>query len=735
MKPFLTPRTTKTHLLAASLTLFASLAHASESKVAVRPDAAGSAAGYGIQDYYPANYSQPQQPVLQPYGGWNGTQPSNANCNCPNCNCQNGAGPAGACPTGLCPNPNTNYGTNYLDSTASPYDSNGYYLPQQYQLNYSPTLGTQDQYLGGRYRDQSIRPGSTFPDNWCPTGNCPNVNYPTGYPGNSIPSNAYPTYPNNTYPSSGYPTNGGYTIPVSNPQPSYSQPTFPQQNWQVPTMPYQPTTPVYQPIPRQVEGDDIDAEITARYQNSEMLAFLNRMNVNQAMNLYVEASRLIDTRHVSPASYEARTRRAIENLDRAVQNPAFLRAAGANPDPTRITALRQELSQLASQSPARTANEAIGIMQWAADLANQRIGVRKEAVALEFFNGSLDSLDKYTAFVPTKAAYGFNEDGKELKSAVLEENIVGVGIEMKAHEQGALVMGTVENGPAHRARIERGDLLTGVDGRSIAGMSLSQIADMVSGPAGSTVTFRVNRNGQEYTASMRREQVYVSSVASAQMLDRETGYLRLKHFSESSAEDMEKAMWNLYKSGMRSIVLDLRGNPGGLLTEAVQVSNLFVPSGRIVATKGRTAADDSDERATFEKTWKLPLVVLVDENSASASEIFAAAVQENGRGVIVGRTTYGKGTVQTHFPLQSVTGNLKLTTAKFYSPTMREMADVGVRPDVTVNGKTDDFLAAALSSDPDVRMALDVMSRGTPASLALQSQQQRPNYDLSQLGN
>ncbi len=391
---------------------------------------------------------------------------------------------------------------------------------------------------------------------------------------------------------------------------------------------------------------------------------------------------------------------------------------------------------MAQTSPARTANEAIGLMQWAASLANQRLGVRQEAVALEFFNGSLDSLDKYTAFVPSRQAYGFNEDGTELKSAALEENIVGVGIEMKKHDLGALVMGTVENGPASRARLLPGDILVGVDGRNLAGMSLSQIAELVGGPAGSTVTFRINRNGQDFTASMRRENVYVSSVAGAQMLDRETGYLRLKQFSESSAEDLEKAMWKLYQGGMKSLVLDLRGNPGGLLTESIQVSNLFIPTGRIVATKGRTASDDSDERATWDKTWKLPLVVLVDENSASASEIFAAAIQENQRGVIVGRTTYGKGTVQTHFPLQSVTGNLKLTTAKFYSPTGREMEGQGVRPDVAVNGRTDDFLTAGISRDTDVQTALGVMMQGTPAAMANNTQQQtRPAYDISRIGN
>jgi carboxyl-terminal processing protease len=148
-----------------------------------------------------------------------------------------------------------------------------------------------------------------------------------------------------------------------------------------------------------------------------------------------------------------------------------------------------------------------------------------------------------------------------------------------------------------------------------------------------------------------------------------------------------------------------------------------------------SSSRDTAPRASFDKTWRLPLVVLVDENSASASEIFAAAIQENQRGVIVGRNTYGKGTVQTHFPLQSVTGNLKLTTAKFYSPTGREMEGQGVRPDVTVNGKTEDFQLAGLTRDQDVQTALGVMQQGTPAGLVANLATNRPAYDLSRLGD
>ena len=208
-------------------------------------------------------------------------------------------------------------------------------------------------------------------------------------------------------------------------------------------------------------------------------------------------------------------------------------------------------------------------------------------------------------------------------------------------------------------------------------------------------------------------------MAGVQIVDptRKVGYVKLKQFSESSAEDLEKAMWKLYNNGMNSLVIDLRGNPGGLLTESIQVSDLFLPSGVIVSTKGRNASDNTTESAKRAKTWNLPLVVLVDENSASASEIFAAAIQDNGRGVVVGRHSYGKGTVQTHFPLTTVSGILKLTTAKFYAPSGREMAGAGVTPDYLVKNANEET-ATTLAEDNDLKQAIEVVQTGLPQQMA-----------------
>ena len=470
---------------------------------------------------------------------------------------------------------------------------------------------------------------------------------------------------------------------------------------------------------------DPQLKISSRYSDSKMLGFLQRTSMHELSSLYLEASRMVDARHVNPTSYEDRSRNAIYGLINAVENEHFLRVNNASMNTTNIRTLQNELQQLAQGQPARTANEALGLMQWAAERVNQRLGVRREAVALEFLNATLDSLDKYSAFMPSATAYSTGSSEDATKTAVvdieltagLEENIVGIGVEMKLHDRGALLAGVVENSPASELGLQEGDIIIAVNRRSIAGQNLNQIANQVAGQSGTSLSVDIDRNGKKYRGTLVRRKVYVSSVTGTKMIDQNTrtGYVRLKQFSDSSTKDLEAALWKLHRQGMQSLVLDLRGNPGGLLDQAITVSDLFVPRGTIVSTKGRNASDNTSESAKYQKTWSTPLVVLVDENSASASEIFAAAIQENGRGVIVGRTSYGKGTVQTHFPMNTVSAHLKLTTAKFYSPRGREMAGAGVTPDVAVNAQSTGYRGP--NSDADIKAALQVIQSGTPRQL------------------
>jgi carboxyl-terminal processing protease len=307
--------------------------------------------------------------------------------------------------------------------------------------------------------------------------------------------------------------------------------------------------------------------------------------------------------------------------------------------------------------------------------------------------GAAESLDKYSGFEP--------EEPKSAPSAdVLDDHVVGIGVEIKPHDDGVEVVKALRNGPAARAGITAGDILTQVDGRNLRGQSLDYAADLIGGQAGTSLTVRVLRDGRSSLITLNRARVAVYSVSDVRMLggNDKTGYIKLDKFSASTMDEVDRALWQLYRQGMKSLIVDVRGNPGGLLTTAIALADKFLPAGEIVSTRGRTAGDNSSERAKFEQTWKTPLVVLIDKDSASASEIFAAAIQENGRGLVVGEHSYGKGTVQTHFPLRSISGNLRLTTARFYSPSGRPMAGSGVEPDVKVANTSgnDEVLATAL---------------------------------------
>lgn len=468
-------------------------------------------------------------------------------------------------------------------------------------------------------------------------------------------------------------------------------------------------------------SEEHQAEISARATDSKMQGFLARASLQSLMTLYQETSQMIDAKHVNPPSYEDRTRGAVQNVIEALNNQDFLRVHKVSVQAQGIRNVQAQLNQLATSQPARTANEALGVMQYTIDIVNRNLGVRREVVALEFINGTIDMLDKYSAFLPEAPGATPGANVEILRTAGLEENIVGIGVELKAHAQGVEIVGVVEGGPAAQLGLQEGDILVSINGQNIGGQTLNAAADRLVGAAGTSVTVEVVRKGQTLRGVMVRRKFYVSSVTGTKLVDAQNkvGYIRVKQFSESTAEDLEKAMFSLHNQGMQGLVLDLRGNPGGLLDESVVMSDMFLPSGVIVSTKGRNMGDNTQEMAKQAKTWAVPLVVLVDENSASASEIFAAAIQDNQRGVLVGRKSYGKGTVQTHFPMQKYNATLKLTTAKFYAPSGREMAGQGVNPDVPVNVQTTSYRGS--DNDADVQTAVAVIRQGVPAQMAASS--------------
>lgn len=451
------------------------------------------------------------------------------------------------------------------------------------------------------------------------------------------------------------------------------------------------TDPFVPPLPRR-EGNEaaenIFKAITARYSNPVTLRAIQSMSATQALNLYTEVSTQTDRRHLEPSTYDLRVRRGLRNLQLALENPAFLQNNRMQTQGFQVDGLRNSLARLESQAQVRSQNEATQLVQSAMQIAQQS-GLSANVVAFEFANSTIETLDKFSALEPTDPARGASLSPalSETRSAAMESEIVGIGVEVKLHDSGLLIMKALRGGPAAEAGLKAGDLISSINSRSINGMPMANSVDLMKGTNGTRIQMAIVRNNERarnITLTRRRIQLFTVNDLKILPQTDKVAYLNLSQFGQKSTQEIDQALNQLYNQGMKSLIVDLRGNPGGLLNVCVDITNRFLPCGTIVSTKGRLSSDNMLETADYSRTWSTPLVVLIDEGSASASEIFAAAVQDNRRGIVIGERSYGKGTVQTHFPLSSISGNLRLTTARFYSPSGRAMSGSGVTPDIKI---------------------------------------------------
>lgn len=292
--------------------------------------------------------------------------------------------------------------------------------------------------------------------------------------------------------------------------------------------------------------------------------------------------------------------------------------------------------------------------------------------------GMVASLDPHSSFMAERAY-------KEMDMDIRGE-FQGVGIQIGVKNSQLTVIAPIEDTPADRAGLAAADKILKINDEWTKDMTIEEAVDRMRGPKGTPVRLLIHREGWEKPREFKiiRDVIKVQSVK-ARMLDSQIGYIKITQFQGLTGAEMEKALKKLMDTGMKQLVLDLRNDPGGLLDSSVDVSSMFLPKDKLVVyLQGRNASERKDYLSTGSTLYReYPVVVLVNAGSASASEIVAGALQDSKRAVIVGTQTFGKGSVQTVFPLEGGTG-LRLTTAKYYTPSGRSIQNVGITPDIEV---------------------------------------------------
>ena len=307
-------------------------------------------------------------------------------------------------------------------------------------------------------------------------------------------------------------------------------------------------------------------------------------------------------------------------------------------------------------------------------------------------NGVLQSLDPYSAYM--------NPEIYEEMQTETSGEFGGLGIEVTMEAGVVKVITPIDDTPASRAGVKAGDYIVRINGEQVQGKTLMEAVNLMRGPVNTSIEITIRRKGLKKAKifKIKREIIEIKSVAS-KIFEKEIGYLRLRAFNENSSDQLKKEISKLEKKeNLLGYIFDLRNNPGGLLSQAVQISDFFLDDGEIVSTKGRK---NRENRKFFAKKGDKingkPLIVLINNGSASASEIVAGALQDQKRAILLGETTFGKGSVQSIIPLKNK-GAIRLTISKYYLPSGKSISEIGVSPDIMVEESEENFV---INTDSD----------------------------------
>jgi len=337
-------------------------------------------------------------------------------------------------------------------------------------------------------------------------------------------------------------------------------------------------------------------------------------------------------------------------------------------------------------------------------IQNEYVEEVDQAEIIDFaINGALQSLDPFSAYMNPKV---FEESQSETSG-----EFGGLGIEVSMESGVIIVIAPIDDTPASKAGIKAGDYIVKINGEQVQGKTLMEAVNLMRGPEGTSIEITVRRKGLRKAKIFKitREIIEIKSVIS-KIVDNKVGYLRLRAFNENSSSQLKKEISKIEKNKkLVGYILDLRNNPGGLLSQAVTISDFFLNDGEIVSTKGRKKRENRKFFAKKgDKIDGKPLIVLINNGSASASEIVAGALQDQKRAILLGETTFGKGSVQSIIPLKN-RGAIRLTISKYYLPSGKSISEVGVVPDIKVEEEDEEFSINTIT-DNQLNYAIKLLS-------------------------
>ena len=431
-------------------------------------------------------------------------------------------------------------------------------------------------------------------------------------------------------------------------------------------------------------------EVENRYRDASFCQFLARTNKEEVMSLCDDVLKNIQTWYVDAPDWNTLFSLGMVSLKIALTEQDFLRQNRVPVEyDARLPQYGDELIRYAAQWDIPSREELLKRMLHIAESVQRNVNISGISVLMEILCGMVNSLDAYSAYL--------TEGQINDIYSMIDGHFIGLGvyIESKWQNDALLISKVIPGSPAAEAGLAGGDRILEIDGHAVTEEKTPEEAGtLLQGPEGTEIDLKVQTKDQApRRVTVLRKSFDIPSVEDVKYLpvsdQRKIGFFKINAFQKTTVDEVRQTLARFNRGGLDCLIIDLRNNPGGLLDKAVELSDLFLDSGTIVRTKGRSS--DQTETAHSGVLCRVPLVLLLDENSASAAEIFAGAIQENGRGIVVGTPSFGKGTVQVIIQLAGARSDrllagLRLTTEKFYSPRGRSYSGVGVIPDIDITG-------------------------------------------------